>query len=389
MRFLKWFLISLLSLIGLAIALLYITGTDYLIKGVRLTYLRGYNSASIDDWHFFPTRKIEALNPHPWPEGANYQIKEVSKASLLELEKLETTAFLVIQNDSLRFERYWEQYGPEVASNSFSMAKSILATLTQIAVQEGHLTSLNQPIGDFIHEFSEGPNAGLTFGHLVRMCSGLNWEEHYTSPFSITAKAYYGDDLETLVRDLNVVVPPGTQFEYLSGNTALLGLALSKAVNMPVASFAQKKLWTPLQATEDAYWVLDHADGLEKGYCCFASNARDFGRIGQLYLDHGNWKGQQILDSSWVDLVAEADMVDYYSHGFWRVESSGLEVFYMRGILGQYVFVIPELDAVVVRLGKTRGPQTDGHHPDEVHVILNEIKHWYESRTTHSEHPIP
>ena len=376
LRFLKVLVISLLSIILLGIALLYITNHEYLLKGIRLTYLRGYTSASIDDWQYFNTRTVEKGLEKPWNLAVQEDNEELSEHLRAKLEELESVAFLVIKDDSIRYEEYWHNYTEDDRVNSFSMAKSITTTLLHLAIKDGYIKGLSQAVGDFLPSFRDGKNANLSVAHLARMCADLSWQEHYTSPFSITAKSYYGEDLEGILTDLSVE-EPGKEYLYQSGATALLGLVIREAVGKPLSTYAAEKLWQPLGATQDAYWMLDKEDGLEKAYCCFASTARDFARMGKLFLNHGNFDGVQIVDSSWVDLVSHPDLVNYYSYGWWIHEKDNRKVFYMRWILGQYVFVIPELNTVVVRLGKKRGPKVDGTHPAEVSHIIDEMYNWY------------
>lgn len=373
-KFFKTFFISLLCLIGAIVALLYVTGTDYLIKGVQLTYLKGTNTASIDDWKYFDTRALKATNPEPWLASADGYVPSEKLSSWHK--DFQSVAYLVIKDDEIKHEEYWDGYGPEELSNSFSMAKTYTTTLLQMAIQDGHVTSLDQPVGDFLEEFNSGEEAKLTMGHLARMCSGLSWEESYTSPFSVTARSYYSEDLEEIVRELKVVETPGAEYKYLSGNTALLALALTEAIGEPLADYGTRKLWSKTGAEHDAEWVLDKAGGLEKAYCCLASNARDFARMGQLFLDHGSWNGEQLIDSAWVDLVSRGDQVPFYSHGWWVYNTDEVQAFYMRGILGQYVIVLPELEIVVVRLGKKRG-EVVNNHPQEVRMMIKEMYQHY------------
>jgi CubicO group peptidase (beta-lactamase class C family) len=168
---------------------------------------------------------------------------------------------------------------------------------------------------------------------------------------------------------MKLVRTPGTIFSYKSGEAQLLAMTLEKAVGEHLSDYASEKLWQPIGAEHPAYWSLDHKNGEEKAYCCFNSNARDFARLGELYLHGGNWKGKQIVDSAYVRQSVEpnklsdedGNTVDYYGYLWWLLPYKGHRIFYAQGLLGQYVIVIPDKNLIVVRLGSKRGDPKGDH----------------------------
>ncbi|WP_417600348.1 serine hydrolase domain-containing protein [Owenweeksia hongkongensis] len=361
------FLIILLLVLGL-----FITGNEFLVKGVWVTYLHGEKTATIDDDRFFETRTVAANNPEPWPLHKRYNSIKLSDELNSTLQESESVAFVVVKNDKLLFEQYWDGYSDTSHSNSFSMAKSIITILTEIAIEQGYIKSWNEKVNTFLPEL-EGPYANdLELWHLSTMTAGLQWNEHYTSPFDITARAYYGNDIASLMySEVPVVNKPGDTYNYQSGAPQLLGLVLSKATGKTVSEFASEELWSKVGAIHDASWHLDHKDGNELTYCCFNSNARDFARLGKLMLNYGNWDGNQILDSTFVAKAGHGVGVDYYGWSFWIYNDLNTPVYYFSGILGQYVIVFPEKDLVVCRLGKGRLEDGD-NHPKDFKVIARE-----------------
>ena len=283
-------------------------------------------------------------------------------------------AYMVIKNDSIVFEDYYDGFGQDSKSNSFSMAKSYVSALLGKAIKDGYINSLDQPVGDFISEYSEGTAAQMTVGDLASMASGLNWDESYYSPFSVTTRAYFDDHLEPVMLGLGMKEKPGTAYKYLSGNTQLLAMVLERATGKKLADYLSESLWKPLGANQDALWQLDSEEGgLVKAYCCIASNARDFARLGKLYKDYGEWNGQQILDSAFVaKSITPRFEGEPYGYGFWLKDFKDKKVFMMRGHLGQYVMVIPEDDLIVVRLGHSRGKTNATGYPDEMDAYLEE-----------------
>jgi len=298
---------------------------------------------------------------------------------ILNMEKMQTVAFLVIQNQEIIYEKYWEDYSESSLSNSFSAAKGIVSLLVGIALDEGYIDSLNQSVGDFLPEYAEGDKKNIRIRDLLTMSSGLSWDEAYTSPNSITTQAYYGDDLPSLVTNLEVVAPPGERFNYLSGDSQLLAMVLKRATGNDISDYASEKLWKKMGAVHDAFWSLDHKNGTEKAFCCFNSNARDFARFGQLVLNNGSWNGQQLVSEGYIKeatspasyLLDDNDQpVDFYGFQWWIIHYKGQAIPYMRGILGQYVFAWPEQNAVIVRLGHKRSKQYVGEHTLGTFVYL-------------------
>jgi CubicO group peptidase (beta-lactamase class C family) len=364
--------ITLLVLLLIVNVLIVLTGKTYLYKGIADTYLKGRTIPAIDEYYNFPNRIIATSTAQEWPSAKNCNAKELSATYLEKDKRLGTVAYLVIRNDSIRYEKYWDGFSDTSHTNSFSMGKTFVSILVGIAIQEGKIKSVDQLVGDFIPEFSQGENAKLSIRHLLTMSSGINFDEDYKSPLAFPAQAYYGSELQKLLFKYKVTERPGVTFKYLSGNTALLGLVVERATGKHISDYLSEKLWKPMGARMPAYWSLDHADGLEKSYCCFNSNARDFARFGQLYLDNGRWKGQQLVPEGYVkaslsltglhDDDGKPNM--RYGYSWWILpQYKGHYVFYARGILGQYIIVIPDLKMVIVRLGKQREVEKKNDHP--------------------------
>lgn len=372
MKIFKRILVSLFLVLGLGVALLYIFDADYILKGIRIIYLKGYTSVYIDDYPHFENRKIESGKTQEWPIHKNYNKFSATKKLQETHKELGTIAFLIIKNDSIWYENYAEDYGKTSKTNSFSMAKSITSALLGKAIQDGFIENLDQPIADFFPQFDKR----LTVGDLSSMASGLNWNENYYNPFSMTARIYLDDDIRELLLSLKVVEKPGEEFKYLSGNTALLAMVIEKATQKKLSNYLSESFWQPLGMQTSALWQLDSKkSGLEKAYCCIASNARDFAKFGKLYSNFGNWNGKQLLDSSFVKKSIEPRFKEspQYGYGFWLSNFKGKEIFSMRGILGQYVIGIPEDNLIIVRLGHKRQARPEGKKfPADFYTYIEE-----------------
>ncbi|SFW28418.1 CubicO group peptidase, beta-lactamase class C family [Sinomicrobium oceani] len=373
--FFKWLLIVLITVI----AGLYLFGYGYLIKAVVTIYGTGHTTAYLEDYTAFDNRTIAAGKGQPWPIHKNYNKTHATENLEAIHKKLGTVAFLIIKNDSLWFEKYYEDYDIKSRSNSFSMAKSIVSAMLGKAIMEGKIKSLDQPVSDFFPEFSEGTAARLTVGDLSSMSSGLNWDESYYSPFSVTTRAYFDHNLREIILGLRVTEQPGESYKYLSGNTELLAMVLEKATGRTLSGYLSEKFWKPLGAESDAFWQLDsEKDGLEKAYCCIASNARDFARFGKLYKDYGVWNGEQLLDSAFISKSITPRFADapHYGYGFWLSDYNHKKVFYMNGHLGQYVITIPEDNIIIVRLGHRKEKHADKDpHSEDFYAYIRESYH--------------
>jgi len=339
-----------------------------------------YQQVNIDDYKIFHNRTVKAGTPQPWRLHAKYNTYQLSHDQLKYLNDFRTVAFLVVKDTALLFESYWDGYGKDSYSNSFSMAKSIVSLLMGCAISDGYVKSIDEPIGNYLPDFAEGDKAKITIKHLLTMSSGLSWDESYSTLFSLTTQGYYGNDLPKLVLNQTVVKEPGKLFEYRSGDTQLLSLIIEKATGKTLSDYASEKIWSKIGAEHDALWCLDRKDGVEKAFCCFNTNARDFARFGQLVLNGGRWNGEQIVPENYLnEALTPASYlfdpetnrnVDFYGYQWWMINIDGYKTWYARGLLGQYIFVIPDLNAVVVRLGHVRNNNRIDGTPEDVYQYI-------------------
>ena len=188
------------------------------------------------------------------------------------------------------------------------------------------------------------------------MRSGIKFNESYVNPFGDAATFYYGTNLRKAVYRRKLAQEPGSDFSYSSGDTQILGLVLERALKgKTITAYLEEKLWKPLGMEYDATWSLDKKnDGLEKTFCCINARARDFSKLGRLYLNKGNWNGKQIVSKEWVEASTTPDPnnVNYYKYQWWLTNDGS---YMMQGILGQYVYVNPAKDLIIVRLGEDWG----------------------------------
>ena len=364
--------------------LVWVSPYNYLIKGVKLTYLKGESSAHYLDWKGFDLRTVQNSPDKilKIQSAETAQSVELQSADLKQmLEKTHSGSYLVIKEGQLVCEKYYNGITDTSHQNSFSMAKTVVTLLTQIAIQKGYIASWDVPASSLIPWVGEGSAdanwvKNLTLRHLSTMTAGLEYNEGYVSPLGITAKSYYSSNVESVMRSVPLIREPGSQFEYQSGATQLLGFALLAAISDEsnekngrkryghIADFASEQLWQPLGMEASAFWSLDHENGNELAYCCVNAISRDFAKLGLMVLNHGEYNGQKIVDSAFLNMASKPFKMPNYGHSFWiahQGKDAENDFHYFQGLNGQYIAIIPSKNMVVVRTGHgiDRGTDND------------------------------
>jgi len=367
----KYIAILLLIILGGFALWVAFQPNPYLRNGLR------YLTAGIYDYTLFPNARISTAKGREWPIKG--EAKKLTAEQTRLLEHYQTVAFLVVQRDTLLAEAYFLDHTDTTISNSFSAAKSVISLLIGQAIEKGYIQSVNDPVGKYIAEYNKDRYKDLTVEHILTMSSGLEWNESYWNPFSVTTKAYYGNDLRRVVSPLPRKEVPGITWEYVSANTQLLAIILRESTGKTVSELAEAWLWKPLGAQHMAKWSLDKPGGMAKAYCCLNATARDFARIGDLVLHNGIIDGDTLIAPHYMARATspnlhlkgpQGDPVDFYGYQWWIANIEGYRCVYARGILGQYIAVIPELDLVLVRLGHKRSKEKVNQHPvDFLHYM--------------------
>jgi CubicO group peptidase (beta-lactamase class C family) len=275
------------------------------------------------------------------------------------LEETGTLALIVIRRDSILYEYYGNGHRRESVSTVFSVTKSFLSTLVGIAITEGQIESMDQPVSDFLPEFGEGKKADITIGHLLQMTSGMNFGDH--ANLAKLARLYYTSYQERMLKRIKVKHVPGTDFSYSSLSSYVLGLCLEKAVGMRVADYMQLKLWTPLGMEYPGYLALDREEGMAKVYGGLSATAIDLAKLGRLFLHNGVWNETDIVSANWASACRtrcedEGKAWNYANH-WWldtysgHVSAENKNDFFAGGFRGQVIYVNPEDSTIIVRLG--------------------------------------
>jgi len=282
-----------------------------------------------------------------WRNGARLDLAQF-------LQQTHTNALLVVHRGQLVQERYLLGATRETVFPSYSVAKSILSDLTGVAVQEGKL-SLSDPVRNYLPDLPQKFDA-LKVNDLLHMHSGIHVDEKYDSAFSQIAYMYITTDLKRFVRGLGTTkFTPGEGFVYRSVDYLLLGMVLSAATGGPLTHYLQEKLWQPMGAQYSASWSVDSDTSVvEKSFCCINARAVDFARYGLLHLRRGQANDKAVLPENWMQRPAQIGVADAdfaYGRGWWlpRRATNGQD-YTAIGIHGQYVYIDPVSDTVIVKL---------------------------------------
>ena len=335
----------------------------------------------------FPSRPIAPadtpflFDPPSDPVAAEQQVRRAAEASDLVPADLAsfltgtgTQAFLVIRDDEMLLEDYFGGFRRDSIATSFSTAKSYLSALVGIAIEDGAIRSVDDPITEYLPELAgrDAHFANITIRHLLDMASGIHYEENgFINGDDVLT--YYFDDLRSLALTRTTIDGlPGNRWQYNNYHPLLLGLILERATGSTVTEYLETRLWRRIGSEFAASWSLDSEGGLEKLESGINARPIDFAKLGRLYLEGGTWSGAQIVPRAWVTAsTSGAESVDraaYYPSGleqafgsigyrmmWWRVRDDGFEAFSALGNHGQFIFVAPAQRLIIVRSGERYG----------------------------------
>jgi len=333
-------------------------------------YILKYNVPNITDARIFPTDTVHNSSEHftfhqaesqPLPSVAFWANGRKVPADMTPEEFLEenaTTALLVIRNDSILYEKYFDGYSRDKTSQVFSVTKSVTSMLVGIAISEGYIRSIDQPVSDFLPYLKDNRVKNLTLNHLLQMTSGL--PSDYNSLAKLL-KLYYTSDQEDFIRKVKPRNEAGTGFAYSSASTQILGMCLERATGKRFAEYLEEKLWKPMGMEYPAQVALDRREGEAKMFGGLTASAVDVAKLGRLYLNNGNWNGRQLVPENWVLAARQADTTNGRSRRYafcWWLDTYPRKVgysendFFAGGFKGQVLYVNPNNNTIIVRLGK-------------------------------------
>lgn len=291
------------------------------------------------------------------------------------IEDTKTSALLVIKDDVIKYEKYYLGGDENTLFSSNSMGKSFVSALMGIAVSEGYVESIDDPIGKYIPEFKGTEMENIPIKACLQMASGIRFDEDADmSGFSM--KTLIGIPAMKVISKYGMQEDPYTYRRYLSINTEILGQVIKNATGRRLAEYMEEKLWSKLGADHDAYWTL--SDDTELAMGGLSVSLRDYARFARLYLNDGNWEGEQILTEKWVkdslDVSAEYsrpgannDPYNEIGYGYqWWVPEGTQNEFMAIGVYGQWIYVNPSKQVIIVKTSADPNFTSKNYEPKHV-----------------------
>lgn len=355
---------GLLAIIGiLLLAVVAIVAWNWTFIQRANTYPAGKDITS-EEW-YTPKAKVTGAFKTALPTADSLTISETALNELAEYTAANnSSALLVLHKGELLLEKYWQGNTAESTTNSMSMAKTIIGLLIGKAIEEGKIESEQELVAKYLPEWKDDARAKITIADLLYMQSGLRNEDQAGDPFSDLTWMYIGPDVQETTLAIPAEVEPGTDYDYNNANTQLLGIILERVTALPIEEYASTRLWQKIGA-KDAGWWLDSPDGMPKVFCCYFARARDWVRLGRLFLQGGRWDGQQVVSKTWIQkmLVPSKLERDYGYHIWLGFEDGGLKkkersemylapTITIDGKSKQKVFIVPSQDLIVLRIGE-------------------------------------
>lgn len=359
---------AFLKSIGILVGGLAITGGTAI--ALNWTYLRRivtHPDNSITDVNWYKPLVTVKGNPDALPIANNNFIPEDSLNKISAYARSHnSSALLVMHRGKLVSESYWKGSTPSSTSNSMSMSKTIVALLIGIAIEERYIDSELDPVAKYIPEWSGDERNKITLQDLLYMRSGLRNEDNTDSLGSDLVQMYVGNDVDTIALNVPATKSPGEAFDYNNANTQILGEVLERATGEKYVDYLSSRLWQPLQARDAAIW-LDRPQGNPKTFCCMFATARDWGKIGQLFVKRGKVNNKQVVAAAWLDkMIQPSSTESSYGYHIWleaktkdkpKISRRASQPFiantiYLDGKSLQRVYIIPSQELVVVRIGE-------------------------------------
>jgi CubicO group peptidase (beta-lactamase class C family) len=352
---------------------------EYVVRVLR------WGNAGVYDYRKFPERKLEtSVHPFHFVQGPDESRVRTLFQTISRMDDLDaflaanrTQAFIVIQDDRILYEHYFNGSQRDTIVTSFSVAKSFTSALIGVAIAEGYINDVHDPITRYLPELiGRDPRfSNITIRNLLMMASGIKYVEF---PFfnGDNAKTYYYPNLRQLgLQHTQIVDLPGKHFLYNNFHPILLGMILERATGTTVANYLQEKIWKPIGMEFSGSWSLDSSvSRFEKMESGINGRAIDFAKFGRLYLKNGNWEGKQVIPASWVAESTREDMsIDsatyyakkgmfsspgnqYYKYMWWGIRrSNGQYDFFALGNHGQFIYISPHKNLIIARNGERYG----------------------------------
>ncbi|MDB2447673.1 beta-lactamase family protein [Gammaproteobacteria bacterium] len=378
--------------------LLIVIGIFYGPKIARLYHLANlYNEDSIGrnfiniDNIFSVSEPIPASdNPYTFPRR-DFVLPETfffdGEQRLLskELEHYKTDGLIVLHNGNLLYENYWNNNSANSKHIAFSVTKSFVSALVGIALDEGLIDNIEDPITKYLPDFNGTGYEGVRIKDILQMSSGVDFNEDYADPKSdinrfgrATAR---GSSFRDFAKSLERGREPGTYHHYVSIDTQVLGFLLAEVTGMPLKEYLYKKIWNKIGMEDDAFFIVDN-NGVEMALGGLNATLRDYAKFGELYLNRGKWNGEQVVPASWVDASHTTDgphlkpgeselSSSPWGYGLqWWVPGFPDTDYTASGVYNQYIYIDPLTNIVIAKTSSNHRYTSEKEYSKAAHVAM-------------------
>jgi len=307
--------------------------------------------------HILPTRLIKKSSE---PYSFTYQLVNLNSLTYryggrkytIEdyINTFQVAGLIVVKDDKILYENY--HFGNDETTKwmSFSVTKSVTSMLIGVAIKDGFIKSVNDPISSYVADLNQGNYSNVSIEDVLQMSSGIDWNEDYADANSDVniASGFNDTKLYSYLNKLEVSSKPGTKFNYNTAESNVIGGIVREATGQNLSTYLEQKIWQPFGMEFDAYWVLDSDYSQELGGCCISATLRDYARIGVFSLKNGLLlDGTNTLPNDWmIQSTKPSSGFSYYGYQWW-LAGSGYKSYYADGIFGQFIWVDPDSRTVI------------------------------------------
>ncbi|MGL4344019.1 MAG: serine hydrolase domain-containing protein [Cellulosilyticaceae bacterium] len=379
------------------VAVICIVGVAYKNE-IKLLYrsLNGFKDENLahtfqNMYHIQPTHEIQKgegisrfeTDLAPLPKDFTFKDEDFSIETFLK--ETQTSGLLVLQDDAIKHEAYTLGSDEETLFASNSMGKSFVSALMGIAISEGYIKSVDEPIERYIPEFRGTDIGEVPIKACLQMASGINFdEEKDMSHYSM--RTLLGKPAMEIIAKVGMKEAPYTYRRYLSINTEILGEIIRNATGYSLSEYMEEKLWKKLGTERNAFWTLSNQKELAMGG--LSISLRDYARFAKLYLNHGQWEGEQIIPEDWVQAStdisapyaqpgANNDTYNAIGYGYqWWVPEGDEGEFLAIGVYSQWIYVNRARQIVIVKTSADPGFMAKDYELKHVELFRSIANHY-------------
>lgn len=343
---------------------------------------------------FFPTSTpIKASeNPHIFKKRDDFYMPELyefggEKKPIQEaIDYFNTDGLMILKDGEVLYENYWNKNKENSRHIIWSVSKSFLSALVGIALDEGLIDDINDPIIKYLKDFEGTGYEGVSIKNLLQMSSGIAFNEDYGDPDSdinryarVTAT---GTSQREFAKTLKNSREPGTYNHYISLDSQMLGMLVAEVTNVTVKEYLYEKIWSQIGMQDDAFYLTDKQE-VEMSLGGLNVTLRDMAKFGQLYLNKGNWNGKQVVPAEWVSNstvplgkhvqpnAGDQFTSDAWGYGYqWWIPGPGVSDYTAHGIYNQFIYVNPESGVVIAKTSSNFNFIEERQYTKDAHIAI-------------------